>query len=187
MGARPVVGSVGRLERRKGHDVLIAAALMLRTHATRPQLLLVGDGPERAALEQACRAGGIMDDVVFTGDVDDVRPALSAMDVFVLPSREEGMSNALMEAMASARPVVATRVGGNGEVLDGGRLGRLVPSDDPVALARAVGEVLDEPASAAMGATTAQAFVTTRWGAGAMVGELESFYEARLAVHRRAA
>jgi glycosyltransferase involved in cell wall biosynthesis len=107
--------------------------------------------------------------------------------VFALPSREEGMSNALMEAMAAGRPIVATDVGGNGEVLDRGRLGTLVPSDDAIALADAIGALLDRPERAAALGAAARAAVTARWGARTMVAQLESFYTDRLAAHRRRA
>ena len=182
---RPVVGTVGRLERRKGHDVLLAAVERLR--ARRPQLLVVGDGPIAADLRRQAGALGIADCVRFTGTLEDVRPALAAMDVFALPSREEGMSNALMEAMAAARPIVATDVGGNGEVLERGRLGVLVPSDDAFALADAVGTLLDDHTRAAALGAAARAFVAARWGARAMVAELEAFYDRRLAAHGRRA
>jgi glycosyltransferase involved in cell wall biosynthesis len=103
-------------------------------------------------LRKRAEALGVTKLVRFTGTLDDVRPALAAMDVFTLPSREEGMSNALMEAMAAAKPIVATDVGGNGEVLDRGRLGVLVPGDDALALADAVGALLDDAARAARSA-----------------------------------
>jgi glycosyltransferase involved in cell wall biosynthesis len=184
---RPVVGTVGRLETRKGHDVLLAAAARLRTRRPMPQILVVGDGPAAAELRRRVDALGIAENVRFTGTLDDVRPALAAMDVFALPSREEGMSNALMEAMAAGRPIVATDVGGNGEVLDRGRLGVLVPRDDAPALADAVGALLDEPARAAALGAASRAFVSERWGARAMVAELEAFYDRRLAAHGRRA
>jgi glycosyltransferase involved in cell wall biosynthesis len=182
---RPVVGTVGRLEWRKGHDVLLAAAERLR--GRRLQMLLVGDGPLAEDLARRASALGLAGDVRFTGTLDDVRPALAAMDVFALPSREEGMSNALMEAMAAARPIVASDVGGNGEVLDGGRLGLLVPADDALALADAIGGLLDDAARASALAAAARDFVTARFGAPAMVAELETFYEQRLAAHGRRA
>jgi glycosyltransferase involved in cell wall biosynthesis len=184
---RPVVGTVGRLEARKGHDVLLAAAERLRGRRPAPQWLVVGDGPAADDLRRQASALGVAGQVRFTGTLDDVRPALRAMDVFALPSREEGMSNALMEAMAAARPIVATDVGGNGEVLDRGRLGRLVPRDDAMALADAVGELLDDPARATRLGATAREFVASRWGARAMVAELETFYDRRLAAHGRRA
>jgi glycosyltransferase involved in cell wall biosynthesis len=182
---RPVVGTIGRLEWRKGQDVLIAAAACLRDRRPAPQLLVVGDGPTAADLRHQAQALGVAGLVRFTGTLEDVRPALAAMDVFALPSREEGMSNALMEAMAAGRPIVATDVGGNGEVLDRGRLGLLVPSDDPVALADAIARLLDDAPGAAARAERAREFVTARWDARAMVAELEAFYDRRLAAHGR--
>jgi glycosyltransferase involved in cell wall biosynthesis len=186
-GDRPVVGTVGRLEWRKGQDVLLAAAERLRARRPAPQLLVVGDGPTAAELRRQAAALGVADAVRFTGTLDDVRPALAAMDVFVLPSREEGMSNALMEAMAAGRPIVATDVGGNGEVLDRGRLGLLVPSDDAIALADAVGTLLDDPPRAVALGSAARGVVTARWGARSMVAALEAFYDRRLAAHGRRA
>jgi glycosyltransferase involved in cell wall biosynthesis len=184
---RPVIGTVGRLERRKGHDVLLAAAERLRNRRPAPQWLVVGDGPDASELRRLAGALGVSNAVRFTGTIDDVRPALAALDVFVLPSREEAMSNALMEAMAAARPIVATDVGGNGEVLDRGRLGVLVPSDDAIALGDAIGALLDEPARATALGGAAREQVSARWGARAKVAELESFYDQRLAAHGRRA
>lgn len=184
---RPVIGTVGRLEWRKGHDVLLAALERLRTRRPSPQVLIVGDGPMAEELGRRASALGVASDVRLTGTMADVRPALAAMDLFVLPSREEGMSNALMEAMAAARPIVATGVGGNVEVLDGGRYGVLVPADDAPALAEAVAGLLDDvPRAAALGAASRE-FVTSRFGARAMVAHLEAFYEQRLAAHGRRA
>jgi glycosyltransferase involved in cell wall biosynthesis len=125
--------------------------------------------------------------VRFTGSVTDVRPLLAAMDVFVLPSWAEGMSNALMEAMAAARPVVATAVGGNTEVVAHGRTGILVPPGDPGAIAAAVSGFLHEPERAARLGAAAREFVTDRFGARARVAELERLYEERLAVRARRA
>jgi glycosyltransferase involved in cell wall biosynthesis len=184
---RPVVGTVGRLETRKGQDILLAAAERLRSRRPAPQILIVGDGPTADELRGLAAALCLTNDVRFTGTLDDVRPALAAMDLFVLPSREEGMSNALMEAMAAGRPIVATDVGGNGEVLDGGRLGVLVPSADAITLADAVGELLDDPRRASALGAAARDFVSERWGARAMVAQLEAFYDRRLAAHGRRA
>lgn len=186
---RPVVGTVGRLERRKGQDLLIeAVARLVRGEAgPRPQALLVGDGPTRPLLAEQARRLGVTGDVRFLGAVADVRPALAAMDVFVLPSREEGMSNALMEAMAAERPVVATSVGGNGEVVTHEQSGLLVPGDDVPALVGAVAGLLRDPARAARLAQAARADVARRYGARARVAELEELYRTRLAARRRRA
>ncbi|HJW70881.1 MAG TPA: glycosyltransferase [Candidatus Binatia bacterium] len=187
---RPVVGTIGRLEDRKGHDQFLVAMQTLATtgNGSRPQGLIVGDGPLRAALEAQARGLGIADGVRFTGTVADVRPLLEAMDVFVLPSWAEGMSNALMEAMAAGRPVVATAVGGNSEVVADGKTGVLVPPGKPEAIARAVAELLKDPDRAARLGSAARDDVTRRFGARARVAELERLYEERLALRvRRAA
>ncbi len=178
---RPVVGTVGRFEPRKGLDHLLTAAEVLAESrdGRAPQLLLVGDGPLRARLEGRATASSAR--VRFTGALADVRPALAAMDVFVLPSLEEGMSNALLEAMATARPVVVTAVGGTREVCDDGSTGMLVPPGDVRALARAIGRLLDEPGRAAALGAAARRAVETRFDARTMVARLERLYTERLA------
>jgi glycosyltransferase involved in cell wall biosynthesis len=179
---RPVVGTVGRLETRKGHDRLLEALGVLSASAngSAPQLLLVGDGPLRESLERRARELGVEHTVHFAGRLEDVRPALAAMDVFVLPSREEGMSNALLEAMAAARPVVATDVGGNGEIVREGHTGLLVPADDGDALATALGQLLRDRERAARFGQTGLEDALANFNAGTMVARLQTFYETRL-------
>jgi glycosyltransferase involved in cell wall biosynthesis len=186
---RPVVGTIGRLEDRKGHDQLLraAGAMLAGTNGRRPQLVIVGDGPLRERLAGQARTLGVADSVRFEGTVADVRPVLAAMDVFVLPSHAEGMSNALMEAMAAARPVVATAVGGNTEVVTDGETGLLVPPADPDAIARAVDGLLRDPERASGLGAAARQFVTRHFGARARVAELERLYEERLALRMRRA
>jgi glycosyltransferase involved in cell wall biosynthesis len=186
---RPVVGTVGRLEDRKGHAQLLDAvqALAADRNGRAPQLLVVGDGPLRDTLVAQARMLGIADRVRFTGTVGDVRPFLAAMDVFVLPSWAEGMSNALMEAMAAARPVVATAVGGNVEVLGEAHTGVLVPAGDPRAIAEAVGALLGDPERAFRLGSAARDSVERRFTARAGVAGLERLYEERLGVRARRA
>lgn len=129
----------------KGHRYLLDALTGLDR---RVHLELVGEGPERAALEQQAAANAL--DVVLLGARTDVTALLAAADVFVLPSLEEGMSNALMEAMAAGLPAIATDVGGNREVLDG--VGVLCRAADPGSLRLALQAVLaDEDAARALG------------------------------------
>ena len=139
------------------------------------------------ALEGHAATIGPAGRIRFTGTVADVRPLLAAMDVFVLPSWAEGMSNALMEAMAAGRPVVATAVGGNTELVSDGRTGVLVPPGDPGAIARAVGDLLRDPDRATRLGAAARDDVTRRFGARARVAELERLYEERLALRARRA
>jgi len=179
---RPVVGAIGRLERRKGHDHFLTAAhaMLALANGLRPQVLIVGAGPLREELERQAAALGLTESVHFTGEIADVRVPLAAMDVFVLPSHAEGMSNALLEAMAAARPVVATAVGGTREVLEGGRTGVLVPPGDPTAMAREVLALLTNASHATRLATAAAHRVQETYSAHAMVQSLEALYTDRL-------
>ena len=186
---RPVVGTIGRLEDRKGHDQLLRAAgtMLAGGNGRRPQIVIVGDGPLREKLQAQAESLGVADSVRFAGTVADVRPSLAAMDVFVLPSHAEGMSNALMEAMAAARPVVATAVGGNTEVVVDGKTGVLIPPADPTAIADAIAALLRDPTRAAGLGAAAREFVTQRFSARARVAELEQLYQERLALRGRRA
>jgi glycosyltransferase involved in cell wall biosynthesis len=187
--ARPVVGAIGRLEGRKGQDQLLTAAatLVAGANGRAPQVIIVGDGPTRDALESQARELGLAGNVRFLGGLADVRPALRAMDIFVLPSREEGMSNAILEAMAAARPVVATDVGGNGEILADGRTGVLVPGGDCDAMAAAILGLLGDAERAQKLGSAARREVTARFGARASVARLERLYEERLGTNGRRA
>lgn len=131
-----VVASVGRLVAIKDHATLLRSAAMLAEQGTDIGVLLVGAGPERNALEEQVKHSTVLNGrVVFTGDSANVPELLSAADVFVLSSRGEGMSNTLLEAMASGLPAVASRVGGNPEVVEEGRTAFLFPAGDSNALA----------------------------------------------------
>jgi L-malate glycosyltransferase len=134
----PVVLCVANLKTDKGHRHLLEAVARLGERGRPCTLALAGEGPRRAALERQAVRLGI--DVRFLGARTDVERLLSRADVVVLPSLHEGMSNAVMEAMAAGRPVVATEVGGTGELLRG--RGVLVPPGEPQALADGIELVL---------------------------------------------
>jgi len=174
-----VIGTVGRLERRKGTAVLIeAAARLAKFGLPEVQVLVVGDGPLRDELSALAVRLGIPDRIHMLGDRSDVPEVLAALDLFVLPSRTEGMSNALLEAMATALPVVATAVGGNPEVISTERTGVLIPPDDSSALADAVRRLVTTPALAQRLGAAARRDVEDRYGARAMVRRLEAVYGA---------
>lgn len=158
---RVVIGTVGRLAAVKDQQLILTAVADLLTHrpALRAQLrcLLIGDGPERAALEQRIRTLALQDCVWLAGDRDDIPGLLRCMDIFVLPSLGEGISNTVLEAMATGLPVIATRVGGNPELVDDGVTGTLIPVGDGASLARAIARLVDDPdARAAMGQAARQ-------------------------------
>lgn len=153
----PLVVFTGRFVPAKGLDVLLNAWPAVRERVPEARLLLVGDGELRGALEQQAAALGLGDAVIFAGGHDDPAPFLRAADLFVLPSRAEGMPVALLEAMACGLPAVATRVGGSEELIADGESGRLVASESPAALAAALGELLRRPGL--MGAKARQRIV----------------------------
>ncbi len=138
---------VGRLTAVKGFDVSIRALAELPT-AT---LVIIGEGEERAALGALAEALGVAGRVIFLGrrEQRDVITAMRACDAFLLSSHTEGLSHVLLEALGEGRPIVATRVGGNPEVLTDGVDGLLVPPGDPAGLAAAAGRILGDPALAA--------------------------------------
>lgn len=136
--AAPVVLCVANLKPDKGHRFLLDAVAWLRDQTLPCTLALVGDGPERCRLEE--QAERLRIDVRFLGTRTDIEPLLARAHVVVLPSLHEGMSNAVMEAMAAGRPVVATDVGGTGELLRD--RGILVRPSDAGALADGIGRVL---------------------------------------------
>ena len=115
-----VLVTIARLSLEKGIDVLLNAFAICRRMRSNLRLVIVGDGPLRSELEQMSRTLGVSDYVNFMGMLDDIGDCLRAADLFVLPSRTEGMSNALLEAMGYGVPCVATAVGGNKELLGGG-------------------------------------------------------------------
>jgi glycosyltransferase involved in cell wall biosynthesis len=176
----PCVLVAANLVRRKGVDVLIAALAQpaLRAPYT---LWVAGDGPERAALEVDAAKRGLADRVRFLGRRDDVPNLLEACDVFVLPSRLEGLGVAALEAMARGRPVVASAVGGLAETVVSDETGLLVPPEDPAALAAALARLIQDPELARrLGAAGAKR-VAEHFLAGQMVGAYEALYREILA------
>lgn len=132
-----VAGTVGRLDPVKNLRLLLEAHARLVARHPNARSVVVGDGPERAALEAAAAGLGITESVVFAGYRQDVRFLMSAFDVYVNCSTYEGVSLTILEAMASTLPVVATPVGGNPEVVVDGETGLLVPG-----CARSLGDAL---------------------------------------------
>lgn len=173
-----VVGvHVANLRAIKAHDVALHALARLRDDDFRFTLLLVGDGPDRPALEDLARALDVGPDRVrFLGSRADVPDLLGAADLFVLSSRMEGLPLAVLEAMAQSLPIVATRVGGVPEVVDDERTGLLVPPDDPAALAAAIGRLVCDAAQRARLGAAGRARALARFSFTRMVDEYERLY-----------
>ena len=133
-----VIGAAGRLHAQKGNEFLLAAAKTVLVERSDAFFVIAGYGPLRRRLEAQARSLGIDSQVRFLGFQSDMRTVLAALDIFVLPSLWEGMSNAVLEAMAASKPVVATAVDGNVEQVVDGETGLLVPPADAEALATAL-------------------------------------------------
>ena len=135
-----IVGTVGRLQTVKDQLNLVRAMAIARAQGeagAQLRLLIAGDGPQRAEVEAEIAASGIGDITWLAGARSDVPEIMRALDIFALPSQAEGISNTILEAMASGLPVVATEVGGNAELVAAGETGALVPAQDPHAMAQA--------------------------------------------------
>lgn len=145
------VGVVARLAAVKDHATLLRAFAIVRKERPDAHLTLVGDGPERAALEARAMALDLAGSVHFLGERRDIAAVLPAFDVFALSSTSEGISLTLLEAASAGLPIVATRVGGNPEVVVDGETGCLVSPRDPAAFAVALGALARRPDRAALG------------------------------------
>lgn len=177
IGDGPVVGTVGRLLERKGHhDLLTAWPRVLERHPD-AALVLVGDGPEREALEQRAEELGITDSVHLLGTREDVPELLALFDCFAFPSHFEGLPGALLEAMAAGLPIVTTPVDGCSELVHDGEHGVHVPPYAPEQLGAAIAELLEDGERAAAQGTAAQARAHESFGVDAMVEGFERVYE----------
>jgi glycosyltransferase involved in cell wall biosynthesis len=179
-----VVGTVGRLNEVKRQDHLIRAAAGLGVGYKDVHLLLVGDGPERAALERLAESLGLSARVHFAGYQSAPERFLPAMDIFALTSRLEGLPLALLEAWAASLPVVSSAVGGVPKVVREGETGLLFPNGNEPALTAALRDLLSDPAKAARMAATGLAVVRKEYSLERMASEYEAYYRAILAGRR---
>jgi sugar transferase (PEP-CTERM/EpsH1 system associated) len=184
-----LVGTVGRLAEVKNQHSLVHAFSMLMSDEPslrdRLRLALIGDGPLYNELQQLSERLGIKDLVWMPGDRRDVPELLRMLDIFALPSLAEGISNTVLEAMASGLPVVATRTGGTPELITDGENGLLVPVSDHKALASALRWMLDNPdATKAMGGA-GRAIVLQKFNWDRTVEQYLSVYEEALGAGRR--
>ncbi len=168
------VGIVATLRSWKGHSYLLEALAALPDSI---RLVIVGDGPQREALTQKVAALGLEARVHFAGEQKDVAPWLRALDVFALPSyANEGVSQSVMQAMASGLPVVTTAVGSMRDIIDNRHTGLLVTPKDATALADAIAALHADPAAAQLLGERAHAFALERCGLSRMLDRMESIF-----------
>jgi sugar transferase (PEP-CTERM/EpsH1 system associated) len=179
-----LIGTVGRMEAIK--DPLNLARAFVRAIELQPaaanqlRLVLVGDGALREEVSALLDRAGVRERVWFAGERADVPDVMRGLDCFVLPSLAEGVSNTILEAMASRLPVVATRVGGNSELIESGMTGMLVPPGNSEALADAILGYFNDQATARRHARAAHRVAESRFSLSRMVADYASLYEREL-------
>ena len=185
-----VFGTVGRLQIVKDQPTLARAFVELLRSAPGARdvarLAIVGEGPLRSECENILRDGGALDLAWMPGQRGDVTQCLAAVDVFVLPSIAEGISNTILEAMASGIPVIATAVGGNPELVTDAQTGILVPSRDPAAMAAAMRRYLDDRSLIARHGAAGREVATSRFALEGMVRNYVAVYDSVLPAKKTA-
>lgn len=184
-----VVGTVGRMQAVK-HQTALARAFVIAHRADpeaarRLRLVMVGDGPLRAESAALLEESGLAGHAWLPGERAGIDAVMRGLDCFALPSLAEGISNTILEAMASGLPVVATDVGGNAELVEQGVTGMLVPSDDPQALAEAILAYFREPARARRHGAAGRGAAENRFSLDGMVARYMAVYDRQLGIGGR--
>ena len=173
-----VVGIAASLFPLKDHETFLRSAKIVSDTIESVKFIILGDGPLMDRLKDLCKDLGIASKVIFTGNQTEISPYLANVDVACLCSREpEGCSNSILEAMAMGKPVVATAIGGNPELVDDGKTGTLVPVRNPKALAQAIVTLIQDPQRAREMGQQGQKVINLRFTLEAMVSNYENLYE----------
>jgi glycosyltransferase involved in cell wall biosynthesis len=172
----PIILYTGRLSTEKGLAVLLRARARMRSPST-SLLIIIGSGPEQQRLERLIRKLSLERNVVLLPSRTDIVPWYQCADIFVMPSFHEGMSNAVLEAMACALPVVATAVSGSSNLIVHKSSGLLVPPDEPAALAAALDELLDNPENARKMGAYGRHIVEAQYRFDTMIKRFCSLYD----------
>jgi glycosyltransferase involved in cell wall biosynthesis len=170
------IGTAGRLVPVKDQANLVEALALLRDRGVGFTAFIAGDGPLRRELEAQIAARGLTASVQLLGQRKDIERIFAALDVFVLPSKSEGMSNTILEAMASGAPIVATNVGGAEELVEEGRTGVLVPKEDSEALSGALAAMAADPVRRREMGRAARAKAEREFSLERMLRDYDSLY-----------
>ncbi len=184
-----VIGTVGRMQEVKDQLTLARAFILLMQTMPRAEqrlrLVMVGDGPLLEQARSLLAGAGVAQYAWLPGNREDVPRIMRALDLFVLPSLAEGISNTILEAMASGLPVVATAVGGNAELVEAGVSGALVPPDDAPSMAAALRSYAESAALCRRHGEEGRRAVDRKFGMDAMVGAYMSVYDGMLGDRKR--
>lgn len=182
----PLVGLIGRLAWEKGIDIFIHAAARVLAEFPHARFVIVGEGPDREALERSIKDLSVGDRIFIIGRRDDIPSVYASLDIMVSASRQEGLPMAILEGMASGLPLIATTVGEVPTVVQDGRTGILVPPGDPAQLASAILELLRDPAKRAQMGAAGRQLIRDEFSAEGMTAAYLKVYEeaAASASHR---
>ena len=183
-----VVGTVGRMERVKNQTLLahafVRALQLAPEQSQRMRLIMVGEGPLRVEAQQILRRAGCEHLSWLPGVRDDIPDVLRGLDCFVLPSLAEGVSNTILEAMATGLPVIATGVGGNAELVDAGKTGELIPPSDVEAMAAQIVAYAGAPDRAMLAGQAGRSRVMQLFTIESMVAQYWKLYQRYLQMRR---
>ncbi|MBF0236255.1 MAG: glycosyltransferase [SAR324 cluster bacterium] len=172
-----LIGMIARLVPQKNYTMLIEAAVQIHQEFSDFRVLIIGEGNQRAELEQLIRDKGLEQTVILLGNRDDVPSILKSLDIFVLTSRYEGLPNVVMEAMCAGLPVVATNAGGTGELVVHGKTGFLVSVDDLQMFVAFVRKLLRNDVLAKEMGESGMKHMQQNFSTAKMVSELERLYQ----------
>jgi glycosyltransferase involved in cell wall biosynthesis len=172
-----VVGLVARLDLQKGFEYLLRAARELCKTSPGLKIVIAGEGPDRNAIEEMVQQYGLQSNVILAGQQSNMPAVYAAMDIFVLPSLNEGLPMTVLEAMAASKPVIATRVGAIPSVIKDGESGLLVDPKNSEGLRNAIASLLDDPERRRRMGTQAHAWVSQNYTSEAMALKYRDMYE----------
>ncbi|KKN14471.1 hypothetical protein LCGC14_0995710, partial [marine sediment metagenome] len=173
----PVIGAIGRLVWQKGFEYLIRAAPEVLKKCPEARFLIVGEGPLKNKLILTGEKLNVADRIIFTGFRSDIKEILASIDVLAMPSLLEGLPMVLLEAMAMAKPIVATKIEGVIEVLENNKTGLLVPDKNSHALAEGIVGILNDKAKANFFGQNAREAAKEKFSVKKMVVQIELAYE----------
>ncbi len=175
-----IIGTVGRLVPVKNYSMMLSAAQEVIRKKKNTKFIFIGDGPERSLLEQKSRQLGIENDVFFLGMRNDIADLLNVLDIFVLTSLSEGLSNTILEAMACAKPVIATAVGDNLHLVDEGKTGYLIPSGDTQRLVSHIIDLMNDSNKLFTMGIAGRKRAEEKFSLAKMIREYETLYKTSL-------
>ncbi len=172
----PLIGMVGIFRRAKGHPILLEAAARLRKEGFAAHYLLVGEGPMLEATRRRVQELGLQSEVTFTDEREDIPEILRSLSLLVMPSLHEGIPQVGLQALACGTPVVGSDVGGIPSIIRPGETGRLVPTEDPAALASRIREVFAEPEETRRLSAQGRRLVEQEHGLERMLDRVQEIY-----------